>query len=88
MKITRRTNVFVKTEHKFVVRRLFSEEFIFCEQCGEQMALAQASADFFGFSSRQIYRLIESEKIHFAETAANEIYVCLTSVKQFLNSGE
>lgn len=88
MKITRRTTVFVKTERKFLVARSISKELIRCEQCGEQMIPAQSSADFFQVSSRRIYRLIESEKIHFAETAANEIYVCLISVNEILNRAE
>lgn len=84
MKITRKTNVFVTTERKFIVRRLLTEEFKYCAQCGEQMISAQATADFFGISSRHIYRLIEAEKIHFAENAVNEMYVCPVSVKPAL----
>lgn len=76
----------VRTERKFVVRRQISEQLISCEKCREQMVSAQFSADFFGVSSRMIYRLIESSEIHFAETDANEIYVCPVSVERALKT--
>jgi len=86
MKITRKTNVFIKTERKFFVARQTVNEPICCGQCAEPMTPAQISADFFGISSRTIYRLVESEKIHFVETEANEIYVCPVSVKRALET--
>jgi hypothetical protein len=84
MKITRKTNVFVKTERKIIVRGGSSKDFVCCADCAEQMLPAQTSADFFGISSREIYRFIESGKIHFVETEANEIYVCPVSVRRVL----
>jgi len=86
MRIAHRTNILVKTERKFIVRGSSSDETIVCEQCAERMVSAQASADFFGFSSRIVYRLIESGKIHFAETETNEVYVCPISLKKILRS--
>jgi len=86
MRITRRTNVFIKTGRKFVVRQQSADELISCGQCAEPMIPAHVTADLFGFSSRMIYRLIESEKIHFVETEANEIYVCPNCVKRVLES--
>jgi hypothetical protein len=84
MKITRRMNVFVKTERRTVVCRPPAEQIVSCEKCAEQMISAQISADFFGVSSRAIYRLIEQNDIHFLETETNEIYVCPTSVRRSL----
>lgn len=84
MRITRKTNVLVKTVRKFTVHGQSAEELICCEECVQEMLPAQASADFFNVSSREIYRLIESAKIHFVETDTNEIYVCPNSVGQVL----
>jgi hypothetical protein len=84
MRITRKTNVLVKTVRKYIVQQQSSEELIGCGHCDEQMMSAQATADFFQISSREIYRFIESEKIHFVETNANEIYVCPVSVRHIL----
>ncbi len=88
MKIIRRTNIFIKTKRKFIVSNQTLPEIICCEECVEQMITAQASADFFGVSSRKIYHLIDKEKIHFVETEANQIYVCPASVKKILESPE
>jgi len=86
MRITRRTNILVETKRKIVIQAQPAETPIYCEQCAEPMIPAQMSADIFGFSSRIIYRLIESDKIHFIETENNEIYVCPLSVKRLFES--
>lgn len=88
MKIIRKTNVFIKTKRKFIVGNESPPEFICCEECAEQMIAAQASADFFGVSSRKIYRLIDKDKIHFVETETNKIYVCPVSIKKILDLPE
>lgn len=86
MRITRRTNIFVKTERKIVVGQQAADKLICCGQCAEPMIQAQTSANYSGVSSRTIYRLIETEKIHFVETKANEIYVCPASVERALET--
>ncbi len=84
MEIIKKTNIVVKTARRFVVRRAETDEPIQCGQCAGQMIRAQAAADFFGVSSRTIYRLIEQTIIHFTETEVNEIYVCPTSIQEAL----
>ena len=86
MRVTRRTNIIVKTERNFTVRSAATGESFFCEQCGNQMISVTKSANFFGFSSRIIYRLIESDSIHFVETETKEIYICPASVKKILKN--
>lgn len=90
MKITRKTNVFVKTVRKFIVHRQATGESVFCSECSEEMVSAQEAAVFFGVSSRAIYRLIEQSKIHFDETEFNQIYVCLATTRETVKnlSGE
>ncbi len=75
----------VKTVRQFVERQSPETENIICERCAGRMISAQMSADFFGFSCRIIFRLIETGAIHFVETARNEIYVCPLSVGKILN---
>ena len=84
MKITRKTNILIETQRQFVVRRESADEPMRCEPCDQPMFSVQTAADFFAVSSRTIYRLIESESIHFVETERNEIYVCPISIKQIL----
>ena len=86
MEIIRKTNVLIKTARKFVVHQSETIERIWCGQCDGHMVRAQMSADLFGVSSREIYRLIEREEIHFVETQANEIYVCPISIKNILET--
>lgn len=82
MKITRRTNISVTTERRLVVRQ--PETVIGCPSCVAPMIPAHIFAEFFGISSRTIYRLIESDAIHYTETETNEIYVCQISVERAL----
>lgn len=84
MRITRKKNITVMTERKFIVQKQTANKIVRCEQCRAEMIPAQISADFFGFSSRVIYRLIEADKIHFLETESNEIYICPVSTVEVL----
>lgn len=78
-------NISVITEKKVIISTPSdADNSVFCGQCASEMIPAQMSADFFGFSSRVIYRLIEADKIHFIETERNEIYICPTSVTKVL----
>lgn len=74
MQITRKTNILIATKRRFVVRQAANER-ILCERCNEPMIRAQAAADFFGVSSRTIYRFIEQADVHFTETDVNQLYV-------------
>lgn len=76
MEIKRKTNILVKTERKLVVQMDETGEQPGCENCAEQMFTAQSAAVFFGISTREIYRLIETGKIRFIETESKIIYIC------------
>ncbi len=88
MEIIKKTNIVVKTARRFVVRRAETDEPIQCGQCAGQMIRAQAAADFFGVSSRMIYRLVERGAAHFVEAERSELYVCPVSVKAALETQE
>ena len=93
MRITRKTRVLIKTERQFVIRGEATEEdeALGCCECrGQQtmMITARVAADFFELGKREIYRLIEAGKIHFAETEKNEVYVCPASVRQIFDLTE
>ena len=80
MKITRKVNISVFTERKITALSLSAaNEIVHCPDCAAEMIPAQISAEYFGCSSRDIYRLIEADKIHFIETEKNEIYICPAS---------
>lgn len=81
MEIIRKRKILVKIEHRSIAGSFAGDAAIFCEQCVGAMIRAQLAADLFGISSREIYRSIEAEKIHFFETDEKQIYVCPLSIK-------
>ena len=85
MEIIRKRSILIKTTRKFVVSAPAANETILCEQCAGQMLAAQATAVLHDLSPRDVYLLIESGEIHFVETDANEIYVCLLSIGKKLD---
>lgn len=84
MKFIKRTNILVKTKRRFVVGSVENDELVQCPQCVEPMISAHASANLFGVSSREIYRLVEAGAIHFVETENNQMFVCPTLIRQVL----
>lgn len=83
-KITLRKTISIIDEKTVFVSMNTKDEIEHCPYCAAEMIRVQDSADFFGFSSRLIYRLIEADKIHFTETESNQIYVCLASTADTL----
>lgn len=76
MEIKRKTNILIKTERKLVVRQSQTDVEIRCEKCVGQMITAQTAAVQRGISTREIYRLVEEDKITFVETEAKIVYIC------------
>jgi len=87
MEIIRRKKILVKIERRLIAKSCESDETVFCEQCVREMVHAQLAADLFGISSREIYRCIEAEKIHFFETEKKQVYVCPLSIKTIWENG-
>jgi hypothetical protein len=59
-----------------------SEKFeAYCPQCGSlvEMAVPQTAALLVSCTEREIYRLIESDQVHFTET--DRLLVCLSSLR-------
>lgn len=81
MEIIRRKKILVKIERRLVARSGENSETIFCRLCVGEMIHAQSAADLLGISSREIYRCIEAEKIHFFENEKKQVYVCPLSLK-------
>lgn len=84
MEIKRTTEIVVETHRRFVIRQSESGEQIVCPQCAEPMLVAEAIAELFGISRRAVYRLIENETAHFAETEAGAVMLCPSSLAVIL----
>lgn len=87
MEIIRKKKILVKTERRLIAKSGESGETVFCGQCVREMVHAQFAADLFGISSREIYRFIEDEKIHFFETEKKQVYVCPLSIETIRENG-
>lgn len=80
MEIIKRTNIVVKTARRFVVRRAETDEPVQCGQCGGQMTDTRNLDGILDVSLREVFRLVEADKIHFYESAERIGFICLKSL--------
>lgn len=81
MKITRVTAISIQTEEAFIVRRAAGIE-VKCNRCmASVMVTPEEAADVLRLPVRRIYRLIEAGELHFQETTAGAVLVCLESLR-------
>ena len=86
MKIRRKTEISIQQTKRRVVTLPETEEIIACPECerNEAMIAAESAASIFGFSRREIYRMVEAGKVHFLETHQSVLFVCQKSLKENL----
>lgn len=82
MNAKRRTEVTIETHRVLMIRGRRRYEVIWCEACGKQaeMVSADEAAIVACVSARVIYRWVETDRLHFAETAEGLVLVCLNSL--------
>jgi hypothetical protein len=85
MEIKRKTEMFVETTRRFVIRRRTGREQIFCFDCGEPMLTSEQAAALLETSCRTVFRLVESGSMHFSETKTGSVLVCLSSLAAILH---
>lgn len=78
----RRTEITIETHRVFVVRRRTGAPAAWCRGCDAlvEMITTDEAAKLAGISSRSVYRLVETESIHFAETHDGLLLICLSSL--------
>jgi hypothetical protein len=76
----RRAEIIFEIEETIILRTAEPSVSAFCPQCAAlvEMTSPQTIADFFGYTEREIFRLVEAGKIHFIETG--RILICLNSL--------
>lgn len=82
MDTTTRTEITVETHEVIVIRHRSNFAKPFCGKCGSQsvmLTLDEATA-LFGYSTRELCRLVEQGKIHFMETSRRMLLVCPESL--------
>jgi hypothetical protein len=78
----RRREITIETERVLVVRSRSGSFTAWCEECGasSSMVTPEVAAAIAGVGSREIYRWIEEEKLHFSETGGGLVFVCCSSL--------
>ena len=84
MEIKRSFEQLIVTKRRFVVRRTAPDAQTICAECGASALAVEQAAVFFGIKQRRIFRIIEAEATHFAETESGALMICLNSLAEFL----
>jgi len=84
MKIKRKIEIIVATNHKYIIRKSSSNKKLACAKCGEPMLTAEQSAGMFGITQRRIFQIIETGAAHFIEIESGATMICLTSLAAVL----
>jgi hypothetical protein len=90
MKRKRRTETTIETHQMWVVTRAEKSPVICCASCagGSSLMVApEEAAVLVDVNARLVYRWVEAEMIHYLETSAGELLVCLDSVALRASAG-
>ena len=83
--ITRRTQITVETERLLIIKppRIITESW--CVDCEAQVTRVtpEVAATLMNLSRRTIYRALETNQLHFTESADGWVAVCLNSLLTF-----
>lgn len=80
MEIKRKFEILVATNRRFIIRQSPLVKKISCAECGEPMLSTEQVADVFGIKQRNIFQIVESNKVHFVELENNKVIICLSSL--------
>lgn len=82
MRRRRRTEITVETRHLFLLTNAGNAVQTLCTECTPpaSMITLEQAAVLTGLSTRTIYAIVEAGKVHFIETPAGLLLVCLNSL--------
>ncbi|HJQ23114.1 MAG TPA: hypothetical protein VKA60_04305 [Blastocatellia bacterium] len=87
MKTTKRTTVTVETERRLVItsRHMPAAP---CTACGgpSRLVTVEQAAALTRISVRAAYRMVEAHEVHFVETAAGALLICLNSLSDSISN--
>jgi hypothetical protein len=86
VKARRITEISVQTDEAFIIHRRAGSTQASCAQCGPSapMVTPEEGAILFEIPVRAIYREIEGGQLHFQETPAGSVVVCLDSLQKIV----
>jgi hypothetical protein len=81
----KRTTITIETERVLIISRRVgrhSPPRAWCAECDALVKLVspEAAAALASVSPRTIYRWVETDRLHFTETAENTLLICLNSI--------
>lgn len=84
----RRTEITIETERVLVISKRNTSALAWCSACGsqEQMITPEVAAKTISLSTRAVYRLIESDQLHFIETHDNRLWICVNSLNRIIET--
>ena len=84
----RRLEIVVVTTRRFTLRRPVWAPAAGCAQCSGPLISAEVAVAVTGLSSRAIDRLVEAGEVHFSETPAGALHICLNSLAGSVGEAE
>jgi hypothetical protein len=82
--VRRRVEITVERETVSVVYQSAANLTGRCERCGKDVLLltAEAAAAAQNVSTREIYRWVDANKLHFQESSGGTVFICSESLKK------
>jgi hypothetical protein len=82
MQRSRRTEITIEVDRVITVSRRHQAAGLWCSACGEEalMLTPDEATSVSRLSTRAIFKMIDTEQIHFSETTSGLIRLCLTSL--------
>jgi hypothetical protein len=83
LKQTKKTLITTETSETLIVRQATRQR-AWCEVCGAEVEMVspELAARSAGVGVRAVFRLIETERVHFMESPDGALLVCLNTLKQ------
>ena len=80
----RKTEITIETERLLIISKRNTSALGWCAGCNGQVRLlnAEVASRVAGVSPRAIYRLIETDQLHFIETRDQRLLICVNSLSQ------
>lgn len=85
MELKRKFEMLVATNRRYIIRQSASVKQLACAKCGEPMLTTGQAAKLFSIKQRRIFQIIETEAVHFTETEAGVVVICITSLAEVLD---
>ncbi|HQZ95702.1 MAG TPA: hypothetical protein PLP21_05255 [Pyrinomonadaceae bacterium] len=87
MKISRKIEMWVKTDRRYIIQESPATSPVNCPACGEQMLTAASSARILGITQRRVFQIVEMGGAHYSDNTADSEMICLSSLSAFLDAG-